>query len=73
MEFLKEYMDYIKSKKRLSQNTISSYYTDIKKYIEYLNNENIKVEDVVEYDIINYLVNLEKQNISVATISRMTS
>ena len=31
MEFLKEYMDYIKSKKRLSQNTISSYYTDIKK------------------------------------------
>ena len=73
MEVLKEYMDYITCKKKLSPNTISSYYTDIKKYIEYLNNENIKIEDVVEYDIINYLVNLEKQNISVSTISRMTS
>ncbi|MEG0856030.1 MAG: tyrosine-type recombinase/integrase [Terrisporobacter sp.] len=73
MEVLKEYMDYIKCKRKLSENTISSYYTDIKKYIEYLSDEKIKVEDVVEYDIINYLVTLEKQNISVATISRMTS
>lgn len=73
MEILTEYMDYIKCKKKLSENTISSYYTDIKKYIEYLSEENIKVEDVAEYNIINYLVNLEKQNISVATISRMTS
>ena len=73
MEILEEYINYIKCKKRLSENTISSYYTDIKKYIDYLKAENIKVEDVAEYDIINFLVNLEKQNISVATISRVTS
>ena len=33
MEVVKEYIDYIKDKKRLSNNTVSSYYIDIKKYI----------------------------------------
>lgn len=73
MEVLQQYIDYIKSKKKLSENTICSYYTDIKKYLDYLESENIKIEDVVEYDIINFLMNLEKQNISVATVSRVTS
>ena len=73
MEVLNEYIEYIKSKKKLSENTICSYYTDIKKYLDYLQCQNIKIEDVVEYDIINFLVYLEKQNISVATVSRMTS
>lgn len=73
MEVLQQYIDYIKSKKKLSENTICSYYTDIKKYLDYLKNENIKIEDVTEYDIINFLVNLEKQNNSVATVSRVTS
>lgn len=73
MEVLQQYIDYIKSKKKLSENTICSYYTDIKKYLDYLKSENIKIEDVTEYDIINFLVNLEKQNNSVATVSRVTS
>lgn len=73
MEVLQQYIDYIKSKKKLSQNTVCSYYTDIKKYIDYLKSENIEIKDVTEYDIINFLVNLEKHNISVSTISRVTS
>lgn len=73
MEVLQEYINYIKCKKKLSENTICSYYTDIKKYLDYLKSENIEIEDVVEYDIINFLVTLEKQNISVATVSRVTS
>lgn len=73
MEVLQQYIYYIKSKKKLSENTICSYYTDIKKYLDYLKSENIKIEDVAEYDIINFLVNLEKQNNSVATVSRVTS
>ena len=36
MEVVKEYINYIKDKKRLSNNTVLSYYTDIKKYIDYL-------------------------------------
>ena len=73
MEILQQYIDYIKCKKKLSENTICSYYTDIKKYLDYLESENIKIEDVVEYNIINFLVNLEKKNISVSTVSRITS
>ena len=46
MEILEQYIDYIKCKKRLSENTICSYYTDIKKYLDYLKCENIKIKDV---------------------------
>ncbi|MGL4912524.1 MAG: tyrosine-type recombinase/integrase [Romboutsia sp.] len=73
MEVIKEYISYLKNKKKLSENTVSSYFIDIKKYIEYLANKKIKVNDVVENDIISYLIKLEKDNISVATVSRMIS
>ena len=36
MEVVKEYINYIKDKKKLSNNTVLSYYTDIKKYMDYL-------------------------------------
>ncbi|WP_455538159.1 tyrosine-type recombinase/integrase [Terrisporobacter sp.] len=73
MEILQQYIEYIRCKKKLSENTICSYYTDIKKYLDYLKSYNIKLEEVAEYDIINFLVNLEKQNNSVATVSRVIS
>lgn len=73
MEVIEEYIDYIKDKKRLSHNTVSSYFTDIKKYLDYLKEKTIKLNDVVENDIIGYIIKLEKDNISVATISRMIS
>lgn len=73
MEVLKEYINYIKDKKKLSENTISSYFTDIKKYIEYLSEKNIKLVEVVENDIIGFLIKLEKENASVATVSRTIS
>ena len=37
MEVVMEYIDYIKDKKILSDNTVSSYYMDIRKYMNYLN------------------------------------
>ena len=73
MEVVKEYIDYIKDKKKLSDNTVSSYNMDIKKYINYLNSINLELNDVVENDIIGYIISLEKDNVSVATISRMIS
>ncbi len=73
MDVINDYINYIKDKKRLSENTISSYFIDIKKYIEYLNIKEIKLDEVVESDIIGYLIKLEKDNISIATISRMIS
>ena len=73
MEVVKEYIDYIKDKKKLSDNTVSSYYMDIKKYLNYLNYRNLGLKDIVENDIIGYIISLEKDNVSVATISRMIS
>ena len=73
MEVVKEYIDYIKDKKKLSDNTVSSYYMDIKKYMHYLNSINLELKDTVENDIIGYIISLEKDNVSVATISRMIS
>ncbi|SCH11137.1 Tyrosine recombinase XerD [uncultured Clostridium sp.] len=73
MDVVKEYIKYIKTKKKLSENTVASYFTDIKKYVEYLNSKNINLENVGENDIIAYLIELERCNISVSTISRMIS
>ena len=73
MEVVKEYIDYIKDKKKLSDNTVSSYYMDIRKYMNYLNYRNLGLKDIEENDIIGYIISLEKDNVSVATISRMIS
>ena len=73
MEVVKKYINYIKDKKKLSNNTVLSYYTDIKKYMDYLKSINLEVSDVVENDIIGYIISLEKDSVSVATVSRMIS
>lgn len=73
MEILKNYLEYIEVNKKLSKNTVASYKRDLTKYIEYLNSKNIVLSDVVENDIISYLIELEKENSSVSSISRMIS
>lgn len=72
MEIVEEYIKYLNSK-NLSQNTISSYYIDVKRYVDYLKEKMISLDNVVENDIIGYIIRLEQENISVATVSRMIS
>ncbi|HBG0352990.1 TPA: site-specific integrase, partial [Clostridioides difficile] len=69
MDIIEGYIDYIKDKKKLSENTVASYFMDIKKYMEYINQKSIKLVDIVENDIISYLIKLEKDNVSIATIA----
>ncbi|MDY2736479.1 tyrosine-type recombinase/integrase [Intestinibacter sp.] len=73
MKVLKEYLDYIEKSKKLSKNTVASYNRDLKKYLDYLSCNNIDISDVVENDIISYLIELEKDDVSVSSISRMIS
>lgn len=73
MKVLNEYLEYIEKNKKLSKNTVASYNRDLKKYLEYLNLRKLDVCDIVENDIISYLIELEKENISVSSISRMIS
>ena len=52
MKVLREYLDYIEKSKKLSKNTVASYNRDLKKYLDYLNSNNIDISDVVENDMI---------------------
>ena len=60
MQLLNEYIEYIKSIRNLSDNTINSYFIDIKKYLTYIKNKNIDLFDSTENDIISYIIELEK-------------
>ena len=73
MEILNEYIEYIKSIRKLSENTIGSYFIDIKKYLKYIENKKINLFQSTENDIIGYIIELEKNDISTATISRSIS
>ncbi len=68
-----KYIDYIIKDKNLSQNTILSYKSDLKKYINYLNSNNTDSISVSENDIFSFLIYLQKSNTSVSTISRIIS
>ena len=73
MQLLNEYIEYIKSIRKLTENTVSSYFIDIKKYLTYIENKSINLFESTENDIISYIIELEKNNVSTATISRSIS
>lgn len=73
MEVINEYIDYIKNNRKLTPNTVNSYFIDIKKYMQYINSKELKLLELNENDIISYIIELEKSNASVSTISRSIS
>ncbi|WP_099188160.1 tyrosine-type recombinase/integrase [Tepidibacter mesophilus] len=68
-----KYIDYIIKDKNLSQNTILSYKSDLKKYIKHLENNSTDYISVSENDIFSFLIQLQKSNTSISTISRIIS
>lgn len=73
-ELLKDYiLRYLPAERGYSKNTVLSYYTSFKQYIEYLKNElSMKQEDITVYDfgrknVSNYLLYLEENGNSVST------
>ena len=64
-ELINEYLDYLEKIKGYSKYTIISYKTDIQKYFDYLNKNNIKY-----YDIEKYIQNLSKNKYAKSTINR---
>lgn len=54
-ESLEEYLIFLKIERGLSKNSIESYQRDLKQYITYLDQENIKGWDQVDrYIILNF-------------------
>ena len=61
---------YLRFERELSDNTVKSYMRDLKIYIEYLYHSESSVRDANKTLILTYLVQLQKDQKSTATISR---
>lgn len=65
------FIDYLKETKNASQSTVSSYQRDLKKLKEYLSEHGIEdVQSVTATNLNSYVLHLEKQGLSSATVSR---
>ena len=71
LDLIQAYENYLAKVKQASTNTISSYLRDIRQFSEWLmKNEGSDVIDATQLNIINFIVSLEKDGRTAATISR---
>lgn len=74
IELFEDFCVYLKTKKKISENTLASYRRDIKNFIIFLQGINIYAIDKVDTQIISqYISYLKKHKKSCATISRNLS
>lgn len=67
MKYLNDFVAYLKVEKDLSDNTISGYTTDLKKFFNYIDCE---VEEVTSNDIRSYISHLSDKGMKRNTITR---
>jgi len=71
MNYIKDFLGYLKKVRKLSDNTIESYGRDLKQYIEHLGKKNIlNLKNTNKTTIITYLLYLQKKGRATSTISR---
>lgn len=70
MDYLKEYESYLKTEKKASLNTLSSYLRDIHQYAGWLEGENLTAEQADQADVERYVKHLSGKGKSVATVTR---
>ena len=68
---LKQFFDFLKNDKKVSDNTLQSYKRDLEQFKEYLTENGIKYNKVEEKDIKEYLEYLKENDRKPSTISRM--
>lgn len=70
-QLITNFIQYLSDEKKLSKNTLESYTRDIKQYLTYLTESNIKsVSSTNKTTIITYLIYLQKSGKAASTISR---
>lgn len=70
-QYVDRYVEYLKNVKKSSENTIASYRRDLEKFVRYFEGKGIgRVEDVSETYINSYVLDMEKNGMSMATVSR---
>lgn len=73
-DILREYQVYLLTEVHLLDNSIISYMTDIYKYLEYMEDNNIKFcLDIKKNDLISYLSHLDKEKYSIYSVVRKIS
>lgn len=64
-----EFLDYCLIEKKLSQNTITTYENDLKKYDDYFKNK--KINDIEKEDVIHFIKSLKEEKLSEKTINHI--
>lgn len=71
LQKIEEFDDYLTNVKRASKNTIASYRRDLVKLNNYLTDSGVdNLKDVTNTDLNSYILLIEKQGMSTATVSR---
>ena len=70
MEYLKGYETYLKTEKKSSANTISSYLRDVRQYLEYAVDNKLNVAKATKGDIEHYTRRLSTEGKSPASVTR---
>jgi len=69
-ELIDDFVVFIQSSKRFSDNTVLSYKRDIKNYIEFLNQANIKLSQTNQATLIAYIFHMQRMGKANSTIAR---
>ena len=72
-DILNDFCDYLKIDKRYSDLTVDSYRTEIKGYLDFFKEKNIKVKDIKNSDIKDYLAYIKKGETSERTLAHNVS
>ena len=67
---LKQFLKFLETDKKVSNNTLQSYKRDLKQFEEYLLQKDVKYSKVTEKDIKDYIKSLEEKGKKPSTISR---
>lgn len=68
--YLHEYHNYLLNVRRLSWNSVSSYFKDLKDFYMFIATKNVTLEKVSSDNILEYITKLSKENIAGTTICR---
>lgn len=72
-EVLKDFLIDLKVKENASSHTIVAYESDLKQYINYLNDNNIEEMDIIHYEIIQDYIAIQREIKSKTTLNRYIS
>lgn len=68
-----EFFAYLRFERNLSENTISAYRNDIRKFIKFLRKKRYNLKDIDFSKFTEFLLTLKKENLSVSSIIRIIS